>query len=306
MVILNGSLKLQDDGKQGKNSVGMKMNDELKKSLKKIRPLRYAVHFPMDLKIIVGYRRRIRQLEKLDIKTGKAFLKFKNKYFGQRCFIVGLGPSLKIEDLNLLKGEICFASNRVYQLFDKTDWRPVFYCTGDPTFAEIVREDLPVISEECKYVFLGLAHLYKYGEGMANKNNVFYYKTIPGTPFDGVRKEYGHFKEKLDLTAEIDSVGTITYEMIEMALFMGFSEIYLIGVDNNYIGGNNYAEGLKAKTGDEKARMGMALTNMEWTRGYENLQLIAEKKKRRIVNVTRGGNLEVYERAALEDILKWN
>ena len=39
--------------------------------------------------------------------------------------------SLTIEDINLLKGEFTFSMNSIYKLYDKTDWRPTYYCIYD-------------------------------------------------------------------------------------------------------------------------------------------------------------------------------
>ena len=36
--------------------------------------------------------------------------KFKNIHEGKRCFIIANGPSIKTQDLRLLKNEICFSS----------------------------------------------------------------------------------------------------------------------------------------------------------------------------------------------------
>ena len=52
----------------------------------------------------------------------------KNKYQGKRCFILGNGPSLKQQDLTLLKDEITFVSNW-FVLHDKyEEINPDYYC----------------------------------------------------------------------------------------------------------------------------------------------------------------------------------
>ena len=61
----------------------------------------------------------------------KSLAEFKNKYAGKRCFIIGNGPSLTPSDLDLIKGEYSFAANRIYYIFEKTEWRPTFYCNQD-------------------------------------------------------------------------------------------------------------------------------------------------------------------------------
>ncbi|MEH7386551.1 hypothetical protein V7147_14250, partial [Bacillus sp. JJ1521] len=53
--------------------------------------------------------------------------KIKNKHMGQRCFIIGTGPSLTIEDLEKLRNEMTFSMNSICLAFDETDWRPTYY-----------------------------------------------------------------------------------------------------------------------------------------------------------------------------------
>ena len=57
--------------------------------------------------------------------------KLRNIYLGRRCFILGNGPSLRVDDLGRLKGEITFASNKIYLAFDKTEWRPSYFTLCD-------------------------------------------------------------------------------------------------------------------------------------------------------------------------------
>jgi len=68
--------------------------------------------------------------------------KFKDIHRGKRCFIVATGPSLTLEDVEKIKGEITFGMNSVYKLFDKTDWRPDYYGVIDPWVFDNIQEDL--------------------------------------------------------------------------------------------------------------------------------------------------------------------
>ena len=63
----------------------------------------------------------------------KNFIKYKNIHNGERCFIVATGPSLTIEDINTLNKnhEYCFGINSCIKFFDKTEWRPEYYCITD-------------------------------------------------------------------------------------------------------------------------------------------------------------------------------
>ena len=44
---------------------------------------------------------------------------YKNIHKGERCFIIGTGPSLKTEDLDKLKDEFTFSSHRIFEIFPK-------------------------------------------------------------------------------------------------------------------------------------------------------------------------------------------
>ena len=87
---------------------------------------------------------RIRNLLMLPLKSCGVFLSandrkvagLKDIHKGQRCFIVGNGPSLKIEDLDLLKDEITFACNKIFLAFTETEWRPTYYSVLDILVAE--------------------------------------------------------------------------------------------------------------------------------------------------------------------------
>lgn len=66
-------------------------------------------------------------------KYGKQLALYKGKFTEKRCFLIGNGPSLRAEDLTRLHeaGEITFAFNRIYNIFDQTPWRPNFFISQD-------------------------------------------------------------------------------------------------------------------------------------------------------------------------------
>ena len=62
---------------------------------------------------------------------------FKDKHFGERCFVIGNGPSLRKEDLERLKNEYTFGSNDIFMSYDKVDWRASYYVVSDPTEIQV-------------------------------------------------------------------------------------------------------------------------------------------------------------------------
>ena len=85
---------------------------------------------------------------------GKTLSAYKNKYSGKRCFLIGNGPSLKAEDLTKLyeNGEVTFAFNRVYNIFDDTGWRPTFYISQDEKMLGGCQDVVNSLSLPCKFV----------------------------------------------------------------------------------------------------------------------------------------------------------
>ena len=71
-------------------------------------------------------------------------LTLKDKHKGQRCFIIGNGPSLRNTDLTLLKNEITFGLNRIYLLFGQMGFTTSY-------FVSINR----LVIEQCAQVFAG-------------------------------------------------------------------------------------------------------------------------------------------------------
>jgi len=60
----------------------------------------------------------------------------KDCHKGRRAIVVGNGPSLLVADLEKLKNEITFASNKIYMVFEETSWRPTYLTVTDTVVAK--------------------------------------------------------------------------------------------------------------------------------------------------------------------------
>ena len=113
---------------------------------------------------------------------------------------------------------------------------------------------------------------------------------------------------------------TVMVMMIELAMYMGFKEIYLLGVDcsNGFVGNSHFIEAYESKEmlAIEDRRMkrviaGRHLTPEEYGKymtdrsmyAYAVLRAYADQHGVKIYNATRGGYLEEFERRQLEDVL---
>ncbi|WP_309859862.1 6-hydroxymethylpterin diphosphokinase MptE-like protein [Bacillus sp. SLBN-46] len=223
-------------------------------------------------------------------KNNYKILTIKDQYKGKRCFIIGNGPSLKAEDLEKLKGEITFASNKIYKMFNETKWRPTFYMVVDPIVLEENVEEINSVEAKTKLTLNCYKHLFNadiYFNNNLNKNKRGTFST--------------------NIMESLYSSGTVSYHLLQIAHYMGFSEVYLIGHDYNFKGavsktkdlsflksqGNEqiyFSENYIRK--DEK-KPGQAPEEMY--KGMEKTKVIYENSGRKILNATRVTYLDVFE-----------
>lgn len=164
---------------------------------------------------------------------------FKNKYAGERCFILGNGPSMKDQDLSLLENEYVFGVNQCSRNRQFNNVRLNFYvCTdyasfgidpdyaGDDEFLDVLKSLNGGSKPVCFFHYWFKNNLIeKYG--LDKILNVRYIDTIL-TYCEGLHG-------KIDLTHYIYSCGTVVQEALQIAVYMGFKEIYLLGCDNTGI-----------------------------------------------------------------------
>ena len=94
---------------------------------------------------------------------------------------------------------------------------------------------------------------------------------------------------------------TVTTCAIDIAVYMGFQEIYLIGVDCNYTGTTTHFISPGSNYG--KMTTDMALSAQEaMKQGYQFIADNMNKYGIKVYNATRGGMLEVFERKNFDEL----
>ncbi len=228
------------------------------------------------------------------------FKSCKNMYEGRRCFIIGNGPSLRAEDLDMLKDEITFASNRIYYIFDQTEWRPTYYMCIDKGIVSSNYKEIKELDLDNK-LLINYAHKY-IGDDPSVKYMIMSSVMLP--------KRKRLKKISSDISKYFSPVHTVTCSAMELAMYMGFKEIYLLGVDNSYnikksgteyvVDSDSYFKGMKHET----VTIGNANTIESRDYLYELFNREAKKRGIKIYNATRGGMLEVYKRVSFDEIIK--
>lgn len=280
------------------------MYGQCRNRIKRLWPLRYLYNLPGQLNSKIKFAFIMHENKKCKINAmGGDLRQFKDIYENQRCFIIGNGPSLTIQDLEMLDGECTMASNSIIKLYEKTTWRPTYYFSADPTYVKNAGEDLLFAAENAKSCFFCYRSLKLYHPSLWNRDNVFFYFQPIYQPWEIITEEVfrnGFPKFSFDITENIYSSGTVTYEMLQTAIYMGFKEIYLLGIDHSYLSDQKHFSGY-----DEKSVENNYPTELRrWEKSYERAGEVMEKKGGKIYNATRGGHLEVFERKNLEEILK--
>lgn len=233
-----------------------------------------------------------------------------NKYEGKRCFIIGNGPSLTPEDLDRIKGEYSFASNRIYYIYEMTQWRPTWYLSIDNN---VITSEIENIKRIGAYPKLINYKAKRYGR--EEGENIHYICTRGDYHVDINEPSVRNLSD--DASLGVSWVGTVTVNAIELAAYMGFKEIYLLGVDNNYARKmdkngcvtvdatmqSSYFKGMKSPDG--KADDGYSVQLIDsMNYAYDLAKKFAEKHGVKIYNTTRGGKLETFERVDFDKLMK--
>ncbi len=246
--------------------------------------------------------------------------KLRDIHKNERCFLIGNGPSLCVEDLDKLKNETTFACNSIYALFPYTEWRPTYYVATDTIQTEILSRERIIgeISQQVKSCFLSFSAFEKINKHFDENNRIRFLNCVWG-----VLKKDNVLKVRLsdEIDKRVYTVGTVMYVMMQIALYMGFSEIYLLGVDmsfsveqkaNGEMKNNDVVDHQDIIEQEEKRfsipllkeRFGLQYLGLidNQIAAYSMANEYAKKNSIKIYNATRGGKLEVFERVNFDTI----
>ena len=228
----------------------------------------------------------------------KSLLHLKDKHKGKRVFLIGNGPSLKIKDLEKLENEITIGCNKLFLAYTETSWRPSYFTLVDQVHMESCH---PFISNYTDSVCF-----YPYGaEGdFPFINHALHYFNLPSSR-DGVRGF------SLDIVEGIVGGNQVTYSMFQLLMYMGVNEIYLLGVDFNYIypeeasGSQIISEGELNHFHKDYFSKGDLWTDPNLDSSlidFDVIRKVADERGVAIYNATRGGNLEFFDRVDFDSL----
>lgn len=259
--------------------------------------------FPYRTRLIYWFRCQLSRIEYPFSSKKKASKKYleelHNKYAGKRCFIVCNGPSLTAQDLERLHeaNEFTFASNKIDKIFPQTKWRPTFYTIMDEGYQFSLIDVANRIPAEYKFF-----RTISFSRTRKVSGKCVFINT------DGDRDLLNHPKFSEDIREVLYGIATVTFTMLQVARFMGFRDIYIIGCDNKY-GKTMMKDGTVVDNGTASYFSGSApqpaqvVATWEMDTAYECARKYADEHPDfNIYNATRGGYLEAFPRVDFDSL----
>ncbi len=226
-------------------------------------------------------------IEQILKRSNEYMSKFQNCHNRQRCVIIGNGPSLNKMDLSFLKNEITFGMNKIFLLFDKWNFKPSYYVSVNPLVIEQSVEQIYQIDSPKFLSFRGLPFI-------QHRENISFIRSVPNQSFS------------MDPRNGLWEGHTVTYVAMQLAYFMGFSEVVLIGVDH-YFKSQGPANKEVVSEGDDPNHfhpqyfgkgVRWNLPDLEKSEIAYNLAKQAfEADGKRIIDATLDGHLTIFPKA---------
>lgn len=285
----------------------------MKNFIKKIIP-------PLLWEFLVGLKTYVSIFKYKKLLSKNIALKDLHK--GKRCFILGSGPSIKKQNLGHLKDEIVFALNNFYV---HEEFSNIISNTNVEKYYMTAPIHPPQTEEEWKDWFIDI-----------EKNVPVNVKTLFGLNGNKINikyilDKYGLFKQHIkfwyyegkqfknekklngmDITSAIYSGESVSVYTLILAIYMGFSEIYLLGMDHDYFLYDDESEMRMYKTSihqnnEFERTFGDTFYIKEFLRQYNifsKYHAFGVNSSSKIYNASAGGILKVFPKVNFENLFK--
>lgn len=214
-------------------------------------------------------------------------------HHGERCFIIGNGPSLRNMDLGHLKGEFTFGVNRIYLAFPDWGFPVTYYLSMNDLVIEQCAQDIRALPMPKFLAWRSHARIQPTGDMQ------FIYTSYTGPKFAG------------DVSGRVWEGATVTYVALQLAFHMGFQKAILIGVDHNFTT-QGPANATVVSEGDDPNHFnpGYFGKGFRWQlpdldtseRAYRMALEAYRRAGRQVVDATVGGKLQVFPKVDYESL----
>lgn len=209
----------------------------------------------------------------------------KNSQAGERCFVVGNGPSLKSMDLSKLKGEYSFGFNRIFLAVEELGFTPSCIVSINDLVIEQSVAELQALKMPKFFAWRARKWLHM------DADTHFIYTSYTGPGFSR------------DVSRRVWEGATVTNVALQLAFHMGFTKVILIGVDHNFASQGKPNTTVVSTGADPNHFSGAYFgKGFRWQlpdldtseRGYANARQAFEAAGRQVVDATVGGKLTIF------------
>ena len=222
-----------------------------------------------------------------------ALHRFRDLHYGQRAVVVCNGPSLNKMDLRPLRHETVFGLNKIHLGLDRFGFQPRYLVAVNPLVVEQAAADMAKLTA-IKFIGARAAqHLPE--DGHTHHVNIL----NPPTIFSR------------DLTQGLREGGTVTFVALQIAFFMGFSEVVIIGMDHRFTFEGAPHETRTLSGPDLNHFSPDYFSGQKWDNpdlvrseaSYAAAKEIYESEGRRILDATVDGACQVFEKVDFASVV---
>jgi hypothetical protein len=216
----------------------------------------------------------------------------KDIHRGERCVIIGNGPSLNQTDVSKIKNEFTFGLNRIYLAFEEWGFETSFLLSVNDLVIEQCAQDFRALRMPCFFTWRARKHI------QPQDNFHFLYTTYTGPKF------------AKDVSGRVWEGATVTYTALQLAYHMGFSTVVLIGVDHSFASKGKPNETVVSQ-GDDPNHFNpkyfgkgfrWQLPDLETSEiAYKMARQAFEADGREVLDATVGGKLQVFRKVDFDE-----
>jgi len=286
------------------------MKNMLNKLKKAVIRLKHRTMIRSRIKLYFQNKRINKDLREMN-------LAWKNIYDGKRCFMIGTGPSLKDQDLTLLKDEYTFVANGFYLHPDYDVIHPKFFASIDPIGFDEDRETRKFLETISEKIHSDTVAIFPYQakekierRGLFSKNKIIYLSQ------DKLFRDDLNFN--LDIDKQIPVLPNSVHAPMVVANYLGFKTMYLLGMEHDWLTRRSstpevpYLLDSHFYEEDEFPVMPLFRIITPYEKQCENARMAFQahrvlKEKMtdvKIYNLTPGSYLDVFPFKKYEDVIK--
>jgi hypothetical protein len=231
-------------------------------------------------------------------KNRERLREYHNIHAGKRCVIIANGPSLAKTDMSRLRNEFTFGMNRIYLHVPTMGFEPTYYVAINELVISQFKDDIAKLKMP---KFLN----WNQRKCFLSTLPVINYLKINLSLFDSFNA---------DISSSISSGGTVTFVALQIAYYMGFNEVVLVGLDHRFASAGipNVVE-QRGKTEDQSHfHPNYFPPGSRWQLpdlyrselAYAKARKAFEQDNRRILDATLDGGCNVFEKVDFSTVFK--